>query len=501
MHALQSHSRRGGLCSLLRHSSQQLRCPTVLLQPFVTQPVPDNRGIRKVAMEAAKGGVTSELVNFVVSTEYADLPAETIEIAKRCIVDGTAVMMAGSVEPASTILRELAVDNGGAEHARTLGKGSMKVPVHIAAQINGMSGHALDWDDTALSEEKDRSVLIHPTMQPLCACYALGEHLGSSAQDFLTAFILGFEVQVKIAESISAEHFTGGRGFHSSGTIGIFGAAMASAKLMGLDAKQTANAMAIASTMSAGVGANHGTMSKPLNMSRAAENGVTAARFAARGMTGPANALEAGRGFFEAFGGSYDPEKIIGRMGNPYAIVYPGTSIKPYPSGVVGHPGMDTMKKLVEKHNIQPDQVEKIKVLTGSNVIKPGPLRILHANSELEAKFCVAFQMASIVLRRKAGLSEFTDAFVQSPECQEMQTKVEVAIDPEIDALGKGRIVSKIYLTTKDGQTYFEESDLHYRGGPKNPLTWDEVHGRLYPTPLKKALYRGLARGILKGLI
>ncbi|MEM9439905.1 MAG: MmgE/PrpD family protein, partial [Pseudomonadota bacterium] len=422
-----------------------------------------------------KEGVTHELVKFVVDTQYADLPKEPIEIAKRCIVDGTAVTIAGSTEPAAIILRKFAREIGGAENARTLGKDSIVVPVHLAAQINGISGHALDWDDTALSEEKDRSVLIHPTIQPLSACFALVEQLDASAEDFLTAFILGFEVQVKIAEAIDAEHFTGGRGFHTSGTIGIFGATVASSKLLGLDYEQTSNAVAIASTMSAGVGANHGTMSKPLNMSRAAENGVTAAKFASLGMDGPTNALEAGRGFFEAFGGGYDPAKIVGRLRNPFAIIYPGTSIKPYPSGVVGHPGMDTMKKLVTKHDIKPEDVQSIKVLTGSNVIKPGPLRILHAHNALEAKFCVAFQMASIVLRRKAGLSEFSDDFVQSPECQNMQKKVDVAIDPEIDALGKGRIASKIYLTTKDGETYFEESDPYYRGGPKNPLSWEDL--------------------------
>lgn len=440
-----------------------------------------------MAIEHVKEGVTNELVTFVVNTTYANLPAETIEIAKRCIVDGMACMMAGSAEPASEILRDLAKEMGGAKDARTVGNGSMMVPVHIAAQINGMSGHALDYDDTALSEEKDRSVLIHPTVQPLSACLAIGEKLGSNAEDILTAFILGFEVQVKIAESIHAEHFTGGRGFHTSGTIGIFGATVAACKLLGLDYKQITNAMGIASTMSAGVGANHGTMSKPLNMSRAAENGVTAAMFAAHGMTGPNNALEAGRGFFEAFGGGYDAEKIIGRMGNPWAIVYPGTSIKPYPSGVVGHPGMDTMKKLVETHDIKPEDVESIEVRTGANVITPGPLRIPHANTELEAKFCVAFQMAAIVLRRKAGLSEFSDAFVQSQDCQDMQKKVTAVLDDEIVAMGKGRIVARITLKTKDGRTYFEESDPYYRGGPKNPLTWEEVSEK----------FRDAAQGVL----
>lgn len=190
--------------------------------------------------------------------------------------------MAGSVEPASTILRELAAEVGGAKQARTLGKDSMTVPVQSAAQIDGMSGHALDYDDTALSVEQDRSVPIHPTVQPLSACYALGERFGVSAEEFPTAFILGFELQVKIAEAINAAHFTGGRGFHTSGTIGIFGATIAACKLLSLDYKKIANAMGIASIMSAGVGANHGTMSKPPNMSRAAENGATAALFVAR---------------------------------------------------------------------------------------------------------------------------------------------------------------------------------------------------------------------------
>lgn len=440
-----------------------------------------------MVVEPVAEGVTHELVDFVTGTAYADLPAETIEIAKRCIVDGIACMMAGSAEPASGILRDLAAEIGGVGQARTLGKDSMMVPVHLAAQINGMSGHALDYDDTALSEEADRSVLIHPTMQPLCACFALGEQLGVSAEKFLTAFILGFEVQVKIAEAINAEHFTGGRGFHTSGTIGIFGATVAACKLLDLDYGRIAHAMGIAATMSAGVGANHGTMSKPLNMSRAAENGVTAARFAARGMTGPKNALEAGRGFFEAFGGGCGPEKIIGRMGNPWAIVYPGTSIKPYPSGVVGHPAMDAMKKLVEKHDIKPEDVESIEVRTGANVIAPGPLRIPHANNELEARFCVAFQMAAIVLRRKAGLAEFSDEFVRSPECQKMQKRVSAELDPEIVAMGKGRIVARITLKTGDGRTCFEESDRFYRGGPKNPLTWEEVSEK----------FRDAARGVL----
>ena len=419
--------------------------------------------------------VTSEMTRFIDETTYADLPVDVIDLAKRCILDGLAVMLAGSTEVAPSILRKVAGQIGGVKEARTVGGDSIAVPVHLAAQINGMSGHALDWDDTALSDQKDRSVLIHPTIPPLSACLALAEKMEVSAQEFLMAFILGFEIEVKIAESINPEHFAGGRGFHSTGTIGVFGATVAACKILNLNSKQISNSLAIASTLSCGVGSNHGTMSKPLNMARASESGVMAATLASSGIDGPMNSLERGRGFFEAFGGGFDPKKIIGRLGMPYAISYPGSSVKPYPSGVVGHPGMDAMKKLVEQHDIRPEDVERIQVLTGENVITPGPLRILHANNALEAKFCVPFQMASIVLRRKAGLLEFTDEFVESSECQLMQKRVSAELDPEIVALGKGRIVFKILLTTKDGTTYTQVSEPVYRGGPDNPLTWGEL--------------------------
>jgi len=423
-------------------------------------------------------GVTQQIAEFAVETSFAALPPEAIEMAKRCVLDGTAVILAGSTEPCARIVRAYVRDVGGREEATTLGVGALGAPVHLAALANGVAGHALDWDDTALSREKDRSVLIHPTMQPLCASYALAEHLGASGGAFLTAFILGFEVQVKIAEAIHPDHFTDGRGFHSSGTIGVFGAAVAAARLMKLSHAETLNALAIAATLAAGLGVHHGTMSKPLNMGRAAETGVTAARLAGLGFDGASNALEGGRGFFGAFGGGYAPGKITGRLGSPFAILDPGVSVKPYPSGVVGHPGMDAMLKLVTDHDVNPADVEKVHVRTGSNVIYPGPLRIGHANTALEARFCVPFQMAAIILRCKAGRAEFSDDFVRSGACQDLQQKVVAEVDPALDASGKDKVVFAIELTTKDGRTYRQQSEEHYRGGPDNPLTWDELTGK-----------------------
>lgn len=424
--------------------------------------------------------ITQHIADYVCATGYDDLPADALEIAKRCVVDGAAVILAGATEPCARIIRTHMARIGGGAEATTLGAGSFRGPMQLAALANGVAGHALDWDDTALSRENDRSVLIHPTMQPLSAGLAVGEHLSAAGRDFLTAFVLGFEIQVKIAEAIDPAHFTGGRGFHSTGTIGVFGACIAAAKLLGLSVTETRNAIAIAATLSSGLGINHGTMSKSLNMGRASETGVTAAGLARLGFDGPANALEGGRGFFEAFGGGFDPARISGRLGNPFAILDPGTSIKPYPCGVVGHPGMDAMKALVTTHGIRPEDVARVTVRTGSNVLHPGPLRIAHAETALQAKFCVPFQMAAIILRRKAGLAEFSDAFVRSSACQEMQRRIDAVRDPAIEALGKHRIVFEIALTTRDGRVVTQRSADAYRGGPDNPLSWQDLGDKFH---------------------
>lgn len=420
-------------------------------------------------------GLTRVIAEFVTETNYSDLSSEAVQMAKRCILDGIGVMLAGSREDCAQIAREYAKSFGGLGEASTLGEGSLKLPVSLAAFANGIAGHALDWDDTALSLVPDRTVLLHPTMQPLCAVLAVGELRGANGHQMLTAFILGFEVQVKIAQAMNADHFVYGRGYHTTGTIGVFGATVAASRLMELSVDQTVNAIALAATMSSGLGENHGTMAKPLNMGHAVESGVSAARLASLGYDGPTTALEGERGFFASFGGGHDASRIIGRLGKPWAILDPGTSVKPYPSGVVGHPGMDALKMLVTENDINPRDIARIAVRTGPNVVKPGPLRIKHAHTALEGKFCVAFQMAAIALRRKAGLAEFSDDFVSSKGCQEMQRLVDVTVAPHITALGKDRVAFEIDVETTDGRTLTVKSEDHYRGGPRNPLSWEEL--------------------------
>jgi 2-methylcitrate dehydratase PrpD len=420
--------------------------------------------------------VTTAVVDFIGSATFDRFPAAAVASGKRCIIDTLGVMLAGSTQDASGILRAYVRETDANAEATAFGPIAFSTGTSSAALLNGTSGHALDWDDTQLATSADRifGLLTHPTVPPLAAALAVGERERASGVEFLEAFLTGFEVECKIAEAIHPSHYK--KGFHSSGTIGTFGAATAAAKLMRLDVEKTAHALAIASSMAGGIRVNFGTMTKPLHVGRAAQNGVVAAELAARGFTGGKGALDPPWGFLQVFGhgDDFDAHRIVGKLGNPHTIVWPGVSIKPYPCGVLGHPTMDAMLRLVIVHDVRPERIKAIRVRAGSNILNP--LRYAIANNELEAKFCPAFMVSAIALRRKAGIQEFNDAFVQSAPAQEMMRKVERVLDADIDAKGWEKIRSAVEVDLADGRTLVEHADERYRGGPDLPFTRDELY-------------------------
>ena len=431
--------------------------------------------------------VTGAVVDFITRATFADFPAEAVALAKRCIIDGLGVMLAGSTQDASNILRGYLDDGargaggdvgarGASGEATAFGPQPFRAGAPAAALLNATSGHALDWDDTQLATSADRifGLLTHPTIPPMTAALAVGERMGASGRQYLEAFLTGFEVECKIAEAIHPNHYQ--KGFHSSGTIGTFGAAVAAGKLLGLDAEKTAHLLAIAASSASGIRVNFGSMTKPLHVGRAAQNGVIAAELAARGFTGGKEALDPPWGFFQVFShdGGFDADRIIGKLGNPHCIVSPGVSIKPYPCGVLGHPTMDAMRRLVIHNDVRPEQIRAIRVRAGSNILNP--LRYPIATNELEAKFCPAFMVGAIALRRKAGIREFNDEFVRDPATQAMMRKVERVLDPEIEARGWEKIRSTVEVDLVDGKTLVEHADECYRGGPDLPFTRDELY-------------------------
>jgi 2-methylcitrate dehydratase PrpD len=419
---------------------------------------------------------TAAVVEFIARARLKDFPAEALTLGKRCIVDSLGVMLAGSTQDAGRILKEHVQGVDTRVAATVFGPRPFKTGSAAAALVNGTAGHALDWDDTQLATSADRifGLLTHPSMPPLVAALAVGEPRRVSGAALLEAFLTGFEVECKIAEAIHPNHYK--KGFHTSGTIGTFGAAVAAAKLLGLDATRTPHLLAIAASSASGIRVNFGSMTKPLHVGRAAQNGVTAAELAARGFTGGKDALDPPWGFFQTFGHgeSYDPARIVGQLGLPHTIVSPGVSIKPYPCGVLGHPTMDAMRRLVMKHDVKAEHIKAIRVRAGSNILNP--LRYPIANNELEAKFCPAFMVSAIALRRKAGIHEFNDQFVQSAPVQALMRKVERVLDPEIEAKGFEKIRSTVEVDLVDGRKLVEHADERYRGGPDLPFTRDELY-------------------------
>ena len=415
---------------------------------------------------------TGAVVDFIASTTFDDIPAEALHIGRRCIADGIGVILAGSTTPATDILRAQVREDGCRSEATILGRDSFRTRAASAALVNATSGHAHDYDDTQLSTAADRifGLLTHPTIPPLAAALAVGERIGASGRAVLEAFLVGFEVECKIADAIYPTHYK--QGFHTSGTIGAFGAMTAAAKLMKVERGALAHALGITASMSAGIRVSFGTMTKPLHVGRAAFNGVTAAELASKGFTSGADALDGPWGFFKVTGGGFDAERIIGVLGNPWTIVSPGVSIKPYPCGCLGHPPMDAMLTLVTQHDVKPEQIRKIRLRAGSNILNP--LRYEIANTELEAKFCPAFMLSAVAMRRKAGVNEFSDEFVRSAPVQAMMRRVERVFDQGIEDKGYERMLSIVEVELEDGRTLTQEAGP-YRGGPERPFTRDEL--------------------------
>jgi 2-methylcitrate dehydratase PrpD len=421
--------------------------------------------------------VTHEAASFTAGLKFSDLPAEALRIARRCVLDGLGLMLAGSDQTCTAIIRRQSLSLGRNPEATAIGAEPIRLPAPLAALINGTAGHAMDWDDTQLSVTPDRiyGLLTHPTIPPLSAGLAIAEKLGNvSGRDFLTAFLAGFEVGCKIAEAIRPDHYK--HGFHTSGTVGTFAAAMTVGKLLGLSEIQLRHTLGTAASLASGIRVNFGTMMKPVHVGRAAFNGLSAALWAGDGFEASPDGLDGPWGFFQVLGGGLDPEKIVGRFGRPHTIVDPGVSIKPYPCGVLTHPSMDAILALVKEHDLKPDDVSEVVLLAGYNILNP--IRYPIAENELQAKFCMPFLLSAMLISRRAGVKEFTDEYVNSAPVQAMMRRVHTEFDPAIEAKGYEKIRSRVEVALRDGRKLVRDSGEAYRGGPDNPLSDQDLQAK-----------------------
>src|SRR3954469_11620822 len=402
--------------------------------------------------------ITDYVAGFVVDAKFADIPKDVAHLGKRSVLDGIGLALAGAKSECGHIAQQYLASLGiaTADGATVIGT-SLRVPARFAAFANGLAVHADDYDDTQLAVAKDRvyGLLTHPTAPPLPPAMALAERAKGSGAEFILAYQVGVEVECKVAEAIDPRHYQ--QGFHSTATCGSIGAAAGAAKILGLSREAARRAVSLGATQAGGLRENFGTMTKPFHAGRAAENGVVAAELAALGFTASPNGLEADRGFFRAAGGGFDAAAIHGKLGAPWTFHSPGISIKPHPSGSLTHPGMGAMLELIRKHDIQPQQVKRVTVGTNHNM--PNALIHHRPKNEPQAKFSMEFCMAILLLERKGGLEQFTDAVVNRPDVQAMIGKVQFGVHPEAEAAGFDKMTTILEVELDDGRVVSGRAD------------------------------------------
>lgn len=362
-------------------------------------------------------GLTSQLAGFVARLRWDDVPAAVQHEAVRALVNYFAVALAGCSDP--TLEKAVALYRrfSAGPAAGVIGRRE-RTDMPNAAALNAMSANVFDFDDTHLP------TIIHPSAPVAAALFALAETRPLSGAALLGAFVAGVEVECRIGNAVSPEHYQ--RGAHITSTCGVFGAAAAVSHALGLGERETLWALGNASAQAGGLVETLGTMSKSLGVGNAARNGLLSALFAADGFSGPDAPLEGERGFLRVAARQPDFEALVAGLDDVWALS--SNTYKPYPCGVVLNPVIEACLDLQRDGGWQFDDVERVE-LTGHPLLRertdrPG-VRTGRA-SQVSAQHAVAVTLA----RGKAGLAEFSDAAVRDPRLQAFATRLVFVDEP-----------------------------------------------------------------------
>jgi 2-methylcitrate dehydratase PrpD len=410
-------------------------------------------------------GIAGELAKRIVSLKYEDLPAEAVRWAKISFVDTIGCAFAGIDEAGPQITRK--VLTGGNSAGPSLIWGTTQYASALdAAAINGIAAHALDYDDC------NNSIAGHPSAALLPATIAIGEDVGASGRDIVLAYVTGFEAQGRVAHAVHLHHYE--KGWHPTSTLGIFGATAASARLLKLDAEQTERALAIAVSLSSGVKANFGTMTKPLHAGQCSRNGLYAALLAKEGFTSCPEAFEHKHGFFEVFNGAgnYNAEKVLESWANPLEILNPGVGLKQYPCCGSTHSAIDAMLILRERHHLTPDKVAKIESITHDRALahtdRPDP------RSTLDAKFSVQYCVARALISGDVTFEHFEGSNWSDPDVRKILQRIETRPHAHKPNGMYEHFQGEVIVTTTDGQRFSARVDQPLRG-PTNSAPPDRL--------------------------
>jgi len=357
------------------------------------------------------GALTRSLARFVAGTQWRDLPANVRNEAKRSLVNYFAVALAGSHDPtldkAVNVYQRFRAD----ENASIVGR-SERTDMLNAAALNAMSANVYDFDDTHIP------TIIHPTAPVAAALFALAESHALSGEALLLAFVLGVEVECRIGNAVSPEHYQ--RGWHITSTCGVFGAAAAVAKALELDEQNIVWALGNASVQTGGLVETLGTMSKSISVGNAARNGLLSALLAEDGFSGPDAPLEGERGFLRVTASQPDWSALTRDLGHEWELLK--NTYKPYPCGVVLNPVIDACLDLRRDARWSLDDIEQIE-LTGHPLLRERTDRA-DVRTGRESQVSAQHAVAVVLSRGKAGLDEFSDAAVADPSLRALGNRL-----------------------------------------------------------------------------
>src|SRR6185436_3395719 len=379
--------------------------------------------------------VTRTLAKFLVNHRYADVPAKVRHEAARSFLNWVGCAVGASRH--ETVENALAAlsDFSGPREATVLGRGD-KLDIMLAALMNGTTSHTFDFDDTHLK------TVIHPSGPVASALLALSERKCLNGKEFLHAFILGVEAECRIGNAVYPAHYD--VGWHITATAGVFGAAAAAGRVLGLSEQQMVWALGIAATQSSGVREMFGTMCKPFHPGNAARNGLMAALLASKNFTSAEQGIEGRRGFANVLATARNYGEITEKLGETWEISL--NTYKPFACGIVEHPAIDGCIQLRNEHKLKGEEIEAITLrshplvleLTGKKTPQTG----------LEGKFSVYHSSAVAVIYGAAGEAEYSDAVVRDARVIALRDRTSATVDKSMHEDQK-----RVAMRLKNGKT------------------------------------------------
>jgi 2-methylcitrate dehydratase PrpD len=382
---------------------------------------------------------TAGLARHLIAMRAAPPPPEAVTVAKQCLLDWLGVALAGRREPLVTILADELAPAGAPGDCTVLGLGR-RAPLMEAVLINGAMGHALDFDDVIIA-------MGHPTAPVAPAVLGLAEVLGASGAQVLAAFVAGIEAECRVARLLGPSHYA--KGWHGTATFGSFGAAAAAAHLLNLDEARLLHALGVAGTQAAGLKSVFGTMSKPLHAGKAAQNGVLAARLAARGFTSDTDILGSDQGFAATQSTTVDPAAALEPRALPWAV---DALFKYHAACYLTHNTIEAAAALRVETPFSADQVEVVTVQV--QPVHLGVCNIEAPRTGLECKFSLRMTCA-LALTGEDTFDEalFSDATAARPDLIALRQRV--SVEPTSPGAG-----STVRIRLKDGREVSRTVDV-----------------------------------------